>query len=67
MEEQLKKSLSGKANISFAEATTDLVLELVGVMEDAAKTTSDMETFKKLRTGFEKAHDKFKTRKGGKI
>jgi hypothetical protein len=36
-------------------------------MEDAAKTTSDVETFKKLRTGFDKAHEQFKQEKGGQI
>jgi hypothetical protein len=67
MKKELKKSLSGKANISFAEATTNLVLQLVSVMEDAAKTTEDMKTFRKLQTGFDKAHEQFNQSKGGQI
>ena len=67
MKKELKKSLSGKANISFAEATTNLVLQLVAVMEDAATTTQDMETFRKLQAGFDKAHKEFKQSKGGQI
>ena len=67
MKAELKKCLTGKANISFSEAAIQLAIDLTEVMEKAAKSTSDMDTFKDLETGFHKSLNKFNSTKGGQI
>ena len=63
MQEQLKKSLSGKADNQFSKAVVKFICNLVETMEEARDTTTDMKTSKKLNVDFHKSLDRFNTEK----